>query len=698
MSSFDIKDLLSRKTILELQVEELLKRRPTRPTLYSVREKREEIENINKKLLLLSQTKDFSIRLEKMSLFRTPVKDQNSSKNDDEHKETSSIENLLGIASASEKNLLSSDEINQQKKQLVSDYSSDIRDLSNSLMQTFETESAQKRNKFFQKSEALNRVRHRSLENELNDSLSYKKYSLEPPLTTTSRLPQTQLSSQTYTTQSITGPTFTTQVAHSQLIPQATYYSNILPPINTMTSYHPIPPISRSNEQPSNQPNIASSIRIPNQNQHENTGSHQPFQSNTRNANFPLNQTFYNLKNYNCRESFLQRLKLIPSFSGKSRQEFTEFLDISDSLHSFCETQEEYMEFIFQITIQLRGEARMQITNRMDWREIKETLLNQFYYLSNRDIINSKVENLRQQKDETLLKYAERSRELLFEKNRAYNNITSELKSEHDRMVRKNFAKGISDQKIREKMLLKGSNSLEESISTLFEIESDFATEIRSNELFCNYCKNNGHRIRDCRKREQNNSEIGQLINLFKSVGVPSNGNPQRNNSNNSGRFNDNQNFSRNNNNNNGGFQRNNSNFPNYNNNSNYNNSNQFNRNNNYNQNNNNSNRNFNQNNNSNYNPNYNPNNNFNQNNNYNPNTGPNNNTRRNGNNNNNNWNNNNNSNSNHNNNNQNRFNPNQNQGFQNSNNNNNRQNFNSHQEQGSTFQIKPNNPFQSGN
>lgn len=304
---------------------------------------------------------------------------------------------------------------------------------------------------------------------------------------------------------------------------------------------------------------------------------------NPRNLYSPqLDRMTPQMANRACRESFLYRLKLIPVFSGKTRKDLTEFLDIADSLFSFCQTQEEYMEFIIQVTLQLRGEARTMIDNQMEWYEIRQTLISQFNYLSNTDIINSQIENLRQQKDETVLRYAERTRELLLEKHSSYNNITSEQKQEHDRAIRKNFARGLSNEKLREKILLRGTSSLDEAISLVFEMENDFDNDIRKNELFCNFCKMNGHRMKDCRKREQNNSQMGQLINIFKSFGVNN-----RNNSNNyqrgnnSGGNNNNRNFSRNNGN---GYQRNNSNFNsnrnNYNNNYGNNNNNNFRRNN----------------------------------------------------------------------------------------------------------------------
>lgn len=259
-----------------------------------------------------------------------------------------------------------------------------------------------------------------------------------------------------------------------------------------------------------------------------------------------------------CRESFLHRLKLIPTFTGKSKKELTEFLDICDALNTFCINDEEYSEFMIQISIQLRSEARIIAGDKPDWLTIRDCLVTHFHYLSNREIINSKIDSLRQQKKETLLDYAERARNLSLEKNSAYDTISLEQKQEHDRTIRRSFAKGIFDAKLRDRILLRGSDSLEEAIALALEMENDINYDIHRTELFCSYCKSSGHRMKDCRKKERNNSDMGQLINAFKGFGI----NPRRNN------FQQGRNW---NNQNNGYFQRNFSNgFNRYNNNNNY--------------------------------------------------------------------------------------------------------------------------------
>lgn len=90
-------------------------------------------------------------------------------------------------------------------------------------------------------------------------------------------------------------------------------------------------------------------------------------------------------------------------------------------------------EFYEQMALQLRGEAKQILTDlrEQNWPRIKDKIYIQFKHLTNKDILNSQLENLKQEKDESLTKFAERARKLLQEKNAAYKYLTEDQKIEH---------------------------------------------------------------------------------------------------------------------------------------------------------------------------------------------------------------------------------------------------------------------------
>lgn len=334
-------------------------------------------------------------------------------------------------------------------------------------------------------------------------------------------------------------------------------FSNSVPPRSINTQSYGFKPINsqakmtqsnNKNDFPNFNSRAGNTNNPPNSNSHarnvndfsnydsyRNNSNNLPNLSSRNSSNRENNPQQQNQNNNICRKTFLTRLTSIPIFSGETRDSLTQFIDICDSLYFFCQNMNEYGELLMQIIIQLRGEARLVINelneNEFDWADIKELLQNKFKYLSNRDIINSKIENLKQEKNESISDFADRTRKLLNEKNRAYNNLTYDQRDEHDRLARKHFARGINNSKLRERMLLRGSNTIEEAISFAIEMENENEGFIANNELFCKFCRNIGHRERDCRSKEQNSTPVNQLISAMRSLGT-NNNNSWRNNRN----------------------------------------------------------------------------------------------------------------------------------------------------------------------
>lgn len=229
------------------------------------------------------------------------------------------------------------------------------------------------------------------------------------------------------------------------------------------------------------------------------------------------------------RKTFLERLKLIPIFNGDSYKKLQEFVGVANTLFASISNSAENDEFIQTIFLQLRNEAQIIIDYENPvWENIKENLLHQFSHLLNREIINSTLENLRQKSTETLTEYAERARKCLNDKINSYQFLTNEQREDYDRVARKSFARGLHEKTLRERVINYNSKSLNGAISYAIDMENENVNTISNNELFCKFCKNSGHRERDCRRKQSQNG-IGQLISALQSL-KPTNQNRQYSN------------------------------------------------------------------------------------------------------------------------------------------------------------------------
>lgn len=234
------------------------------------------------------------------------------------------------------------------------------------------------------------------------------------------------------------------------------------------------------------------------------------------NNNHPINQP----NTTSPRTTFLRRLKSIPIFRGESYNELRDFVDIADTLYVTILNKSEEIEFYHQLILQIRGEARNAIQNLEEtkWQTIREKLRDYFSYLINKDIINSKLENLRQEKNESLNTFAERTRKLLRDKNNMYMGLSEDQKTEHNRFARRAFTKGIANPKLRSRLQIRGANSLEDAIAYSIEAETDLMQEISNRELICTYCRLTGHREKDCIKKDQNSGNLNNLISALQAL------------------------------------------------------------------------------------------------------------------------------------------------------------------------------------
>lgn len=118
------------------------------------------------------------------------------------------------------------------------------------------------------------------------------------------------------------------------------------------------------------------------------------------------------------RSSYIRRLRALPIFDGDSHKTLRDFLDIAEALNDSWMNNAEKDELFETMNLQLRGEARNAVGNifQINFDEIKQKLLKHFAYLSHKDIVTSKLENLHQRKSEGMSEYADRARKLLKEK------------------------------------------------------------------------------------------------------------------------------------------------------------------------------------------------------------------------------------------------------------------------------------------
>lgn len=202
---------------------------------------------------------------------------------------------------------------------------------------------------------------------------------------------------------------------------------------------------------------------------------------------------------------------------------------------------------MMKVAFQLRGDARSVLTNNANWIQIKTELLSRFDHLSDLTVLDSKIANLRQEKNEGLDSYAKRALELLAEKNASFYPMPEKLRAMHEKIATDAFANGLFDKRLRDTMMVQFFSSLKEVISRSLAVETKLKNTIQRREMCCSFCKNIGHLEFECQNKENNSTPMGQLVTAIKSLTV-SNQQIIQNARPNSGFKSNNSNFQRNNN------------------------------------------------------------------------------------------------------------------------------------------------------
>lgn len=183
---------------------------------------------------------------------------------------------------------------------------------------------------------------------------------------------------------------------------------------------------------------------------------------------------------------------------------------------------EEKKELFEHMLLKANKEARRIITqfDTFNWKQIKKEILTHYAHLCNKNLITTQLENIRQNEKETLTEYSERARKLLRTKNAMYSHLTQEQREEHNRIAYKAYMKGLTDNKLKERVVTRGANTLDMAIENAIDMELDTQNQLKPNELYCRNCFTVGHRERDCRRKNNGGNAILNLVTAMRNVGT----------------------------------------------------------------------------------------------------------------------------------------------------------------------------------
>lgn len=217
-----------------------------------------------------------------------------------------------------------------------------------------------------------------------------------------------------------------------------------------------------------------------------------------------------------------KKIERIPYFDGKNLNGLNSFISSCDSVSKTLNdfgNSEHRCAFLSEIDQKITDHAfhSSYETYDVDWEVTRGNLLNHYTYLQkSSDVMVASVENLRQTKDEDLVKYADRARALLHDLNLAYKPLTPQIKSENDKKVARYFVRGLNNVEVKRLIPLGVISNLDDSIAQVLNLEATTGSNVSARDLFCQTCRSVGHRESSCRLKNRDTNEV--LTSLLLSL------------------------------------------------------------------------------------------------------------------------------------------------------------------------------------
>lgn len=267
-----------------------------------------------------------------------------------------------------------------------------------------------------------------------------------------------------------------------------------------------------------------------NQNTNNRNNTYDNIQNGQDNTNTLLLRLLHRDQTDREEKKFQAELNKIPEFSGDSKKNLDRFITSSAIAYNKIKNDDQRTLFYEELLRKTSGSA-LAVMERMcnaQWKEIEGALRQRFAYLKlNSDVLRSQIETLKQNKNESIADYAKRTRTLVNERIKSYDFITPDLENEIEKSSLKAFQRGISDTKIRNRVINMSGQSIDRSIQNALEVEADMSFEVERKDLFCRRCNVSGHKVAQCFK---DNTDIGRLAQSIEKLAFGKRSNNYKNN------------------------------------------------------------------------------------------------------------------------------------------------------------------------
>jgi len=222
------------------------------------------------------------------------------------------------------------------------------------------------------------------------------------------------------------------------------------------------------------------------------------------------------------REVIDNLIEPIESVRSSQVTEIASFIKAAEIVYPMMHTDDEDEYFTQNLKTKISGVESIptnEIIEARFWTDLRALLAKEYKINNNKILLNARLENFRQNHNETIEEYGMRARKLLNEFEMHHGaEMTGELRDRISYDILMKFSSGLRNKKVKEAVKFRGADmGLAQAVNYAVEQETLHRDEDVDKELICAYCNIRGHRSLICRFKERDlrlsNQAAGHQLN-----------------------------------------------------------------------------------------------------------------------------------------------------------------------------------------
>lgn len=201
-----------------------------------------------------------------------------------------------------------------------------------------------------------------------------------------------------------------------------------------------------------------------------------------------------------------KRMESLPKMASNTAKDVAPFTRMAWAIWMTIQTDEEERRFMNEMRIKLTSYAWLNdedIDHPRNWPELSEKISHRLKFENSTEKIDARISALRQHIGESMSDYANRAEQILTDYEACVGKLSDDARHIISTQIKRKFEDGILNRSVRQAVLINAPQTLQEASTYAICQQMRQDESVKNEEYFCKHCSRVGHRIGECRSREE---------------------------------------------------------------------------------------------------------------------------------------------------------------------------------------------------